>query len=43
MCMLPNFSVSDLRDFERNRKRIVKKVEPEIVKLVVSEQLLVKK
>ena len=40
MCILPNFNVSDLKGFEKTRKRNANKVEAETVELLISEQIL---
>ena len=40
MCILPNFNASDLETFKRKLKRSVRKVEADIVELLVAEQPL---
>ena len=40
MCVLPNFSVSDLKEFKKTKKCSSNKNEDVTVKLLVSERML---
>lgn len=40
MCILPNFSLSDLKDFKRTKKSSANKNEAVTMELLVSERIL---